>query len=114
MVSDLDIKGIIAPPIYLTTSSNSQSWSKPIFGLSLEVNLTTDVECFFSKSQVICNLARALAWVNSMLNWHVNLPFVLKAKLIYHLNPFICNIYNKSDRVVSRRQARAEGESCIS
>lgn len=56
VVSDLDIKGVIAPPIFLTTSSKSQCWGKPIFGLSLEVNLTTDVECFFSKSQVNCVL----------------------------------------------------------
>ncbi|CAB4027069.1 Hypothetical predicted protein [Paramuricea clavata] len=52
VVSDLDIKCIVAPPISLTTSSKSQRWNKPIFGLSFEVNLTTDVECFISKTQV--------------------------------------------------------------
>jgi hypothetical protein len=54
VVSDLDIKCIVAPPISLTTSSKSQRWNKPIFGLSFEINLTTDVECFISKTQVNC------------------------------------------------------------
>ena len=58
VVSDLDIKCIVALPISLTTSSKSQRWNKPIFGLSFEVNLTTDVECFISKTQVNCDLGK--------------------------------------------------------
>ena len=48
----MDVKCIVAPPISLTSSDKSQCWNKPIFGLSFEVNLITDVECFISKSQV--------------------------------------------------------------
>ena len=52
VVSEFDIKSVVAFPVSLCISNKPYHWQKPIFGLSLELNLSTDLECFLSKHQV--------------------------------------------------------------
>lgn len=52
VLSDLDVKCVIAPPLYLFMNDKCQPWSVPIYGLSLELNIVKDVEVFLRKRHV--------------------------------------------------------------